>query len=60
MRGELLACRETKERDIYLLVLVQDAAQDSIFGWCELLVQICKKCVVDRFLLHVRPLGSVW
>jgi hypothetical protein len=56
MRGELLACREAKQRDIYLLILVQDAAQDSIFWWCELLVQICKKCVVHRFLLHVRPM----
>src|ERR1019366_5620153 len=58
MPAEFLTSREAKQRDIDVFVLLQDAAQNSLFRKCEFLLKIGEKCVVHEELLCVQALSE--
>jgi hypothetical protein len=41
LRGQFLRCRKSKDRDIHILVLVQDIAQDALFRQRDLFSIYC-------------------
>src|ERR1035441_211962 len=51
MPGELFAGRKPEQCDVHILVLVQDAAEDSCFRQLKLLLQAGKEFIVHCLLL---------
>jgi hypothetical protein len=59
MGSEFLAASKAEQGHIDLLVFVQNAAQDALFGKCELVLQICEERIVHVLLLPITS-SAAW